>query len=283
MIQFSKSLADVSVPKMIYGTAWKEKQTTQLVIKAIKNGFRGIDTACQPKHYQEDLVGLALISLFADSIISREELYVQTKYTPISGQDPQRVPYDAKADLETQVKQSIAKSLSNLQIEYIDCVLIHSPLKNLSETMTVWRAFEQFVESGTIRQIGISNIYNLELFKKIFEESKVKPSIIQNRFYSDSKYDKDLRAFCRKEGVLYQSFWTLTANPQILSNKQVVKFADELGISTEQLFYRFIMQLGIIPLNGTTNEDHMRNDLEVLNLPDLNEEVYSFICSLINE
>ena len=44
--------AGVQMPRLIYGTAWKKEATTELVIRAVLNGFRGIDTACQPKHYR---------------------------------------------------------------------------------------------------------------------------------------------------------------------------------------------------------------------------------------
>lgn len=82
----------VKMPRIIYGTAWKKDRTADLVEKAILAGFRGIDTACQPKHYNEPLVGAALQRL-KDHGIKREVLFLQTKFTPLSGQDPKQVPY----------------------------------------------------------------------------------------------------------------------------------------------------------------------------------------------
>lgn len=75
------------MPPLIYGTAWKKERTADLVIQAIKAGFCGIDTACQPKHYNESLVGEALVKLGKHNI-SRDSLFLQTKFTPLSGQDP---------------------------------------------------------------------------------------------------------------------------------------------------------------------------------------------------
>ncbi|KAJ3552405.1 hypothetical protein NP233_g12891 [Leucocoprinus birnbaumii] len=66
--------------KVIYGTAWKKEQTTALVVAAVLKGFRAIDTACQPKHYREDLVGEALTILQDKHGIKREDLWLQTKY-----------------------------------------------------------------------------------------------------------------------------------------------------------------------------------------------------------
>jgi diketogulonate reductase-like aldo/keto reductase len=101
--------AGVKMPRIIYGTAWKKDRTADLVVKAIQVGFRGIDTACQPKHYNEPLVGVALRKL-EDHGIKREDLFLQTKFTPLSGQDPKRVPYDKNSPVEEQVAQSFETS-----------------------------------------------------------------------------------------------------------------------------------------------------------------------------
>ncbi len=101
--------AGVKMPRIIYGTAWKKDRTASLVVKAIQAGFRGIDTACQPKHYNEPLVGAALLRL-KDHGIEREALFLQTKFTPLSGQDLRQVPYDKNSPVELQVAQSFETS-----------------------------------------------------------------------------------------------------------------------------------------------------------------------------
>ena len=93
---------------MIYGTAWKEGATEDLVCTAIEMGFRGIDTANQRRHYNEAAVGSA-ISKALKSGIKREEIFIQTKYTYPSGQD-HRLPYDIRADCGAQVKQQPERS-----------------------------------------------------------------------------------------------------------------------------------------------------------------------------
>ncbi|MGW8326081.1 MAG: hypothetical protein ACWGNI_10225, partial [Desulfobacterales bacterium] len=97
--------AGVKMPRIIYGTAWKKDRTADLVVKAIQTGFRGIDTACQPKHYNEPQIGTALQRL-KDYGIEREDLFLQTKFTPLSGQDPRQVPYEKNAPVELQIAQS---------------------------------------------------------------------------------------------------------------------------------------------------------------------------------
>ena len=95
----------VAMPRLIYGTAWKKERTAALVELALRQGFRGVDTACQPKHYNEEGVGEGLAAAFSAGL-ARSEIYVQTKFTPFAGQDPNDVPYDPKASLSRQVLQS---------------------------------------------------------------------------------------------------------------------------------------------------------------------------------
>jgi hypothetical protein len=90
---------DAHHPGIIYGTAWKKAETARLVRTAIQRGFRGIDTACQPKHYDEAGVG-AGVALCLNAALVRADLYLQTKFTPVSGQDPASIPYDPAAPLQ---------------------------------------------------------------------------------------------------------------------------------------------------------------------------------------
>lgn len=266
------TLSGIKIPKIVYGTAWKKEKTKDCVLKAIFCGFRAIDTACQPKHYQEHLVGEAIKEVLSEKIVSRENLFIQTKFTSLNGQDPSRIPYNPKAELKDQVRQSIEKSLQNLQLTYIDSLLMHSPMRNLKDNMDIWEVFEEYVNAGKVKHIGISNIYDFELLKVIWDYSNIKPSLIQNRFYMETKYDKDVRTFCNKNGIIYQSFWTLTANPHILQDGQTLEIANKYKKTKEQIFFKYVMSLGIVPLTGTTDETHMEQDLEVLNMPDLNSD-----------
>jgi diketogulonate reductase-like aldo/keto reductase len=133
MDRFILSNCNIRVPRIIYGTAWKKDATEKLVRLALQNGFRGIDTACQPKHYHEAGVGAGVAASLRKDGLTRADLYIQTKFTALAGQDPNRTPYDPKAPLETQVAQSIATSLKNLQTDYLDCVLLHSPMSTMAQ------------------------------------------------------------------------------------------------------------------------------------------------------
>jgi diketogulonate reductase-like aldo/keto reductase len=251
----------VHIPPILYGTAWKKMQTEGLVKKAIQLGFRGIDTACQPKHYHEAGVG-AGVAACIDHRLKRENLYLQTKFTPVSGQDPKNVPYDTKASSAAQVQQSFAQSLRNLRTDYVDCLVLHSPLES-PDMMPVWQAMEHIFDSGKVKQLGISNCYSLEYLEALYDSVRIKPAVLQNRFYAETDYDRELRAFCGQSGIIYQSFWTLTANPQILADDLLQVLAAKHRRTTAQVLFRYLSQNDIIPLTGTKSEVHMREDLSI--------------------
>jgi diketogulonate reductase-like aldo/keto reductase len=262
MDAFIISAANVRTPRIIYGTAWKKSQTARLVEKAIAQGFRGIDTACQPKHYDEAGVGAGVTASLDDALV-RADLYLQTKFTPVSGQDPTSVPYDPSAPPPEQVAQSFAASLRNLQTLYLDCLVLHSPLASPAQTLAVWRAMESLVPGGGVRQLGISNCYELEQFKALYDSAHVKPSVVQNRLYAETGYDREIRAFCRSRRIIYQSFWTLTANPHVLKHGTVAALASKYGRTPEQVLFRHLTQRDVVPLTGTRSAAHMREDLAI--------------------
>ena len=248
---------------MLYGTAWKKAQTESLVREAIAQGFRGIDTACQPKHYHEPGVGDALVASIADGVLTRDELFLQTKFTSLSGQDPARIPYDASASLPEQVAQSFAASLRNLQTPYVDSLVLHSPMPDMEQTLEVWRAMEALADNGTARQIGISNCYALKTLRALYEASRIKPTVLQNRFYAETDYDVDLRAFCLDHGITYQSFWTLSANPHLLADETLRLLTLKYQRTAAQVLFRYLTQSGVVPLTGTRSPRHMREDLDI--------------------
>ena len=247
------------MPRILYGTAWKKNDTEAFVRQAIAAGFRGIDTACQPKHYHEPGVGAAV----AACGVPRGELFLQTKFTTLSGQDPKRIPYDPDAPLAKQVMQSFETSLRNLRTDYIDSLVLHSPCPSDEQTLEVWRAMEQLVDRGQVKQLGISNCYRLKTLQSLHRGSRVKPAVLQNRFYAETDYDVDLRAFCREQKITYQSFWTLTANPHLLADETVRLLALKYQRNPEQILFRYLTQVEVVPLTGTRSEAHMREDLAI--------------------
>ncbi|MCG8313692.1 MAG: aldo/keto reductase [Pseudomonadales bacterium] len=249
-----------SMPSLIYGTAWKKERTRDLVIQAFKAGFRGFDTACQPRHYAEPLVGAALMDLKSEGV-SRRDYYLQTKYSPPKGQDPETIPYDPNVSVSIQVAKSFEVSLANLQTDYLDALILHSPLATAEETIEAWKAMETIVRQGGVLRLGISNCYNLNVLQSLYDLAEIKPVIVQNRFYDQTGYDIPLRAWCLAHDIVYQSFWTLTANPHLLSHVHVETLGDKYGKEPAQILFNYLRQKGVTPLTGTTDIDHMRLDL----------------------
>jgi diketogulonate reductase-like aldo/keto reductase len=272
MDRFILSNSRVRVPRIIYGTAWKKAATEKLVSLAIQNGFRGIDTAGQPKHYEEAGVGAGVAAGMRNGL-SRADLYLQTKFTSLSGQDPNRVPYDARAPLSDQIAQSIAGSLKNLQTDYLDCVLLHSPMPTMAQTLSVWSILESFVDRGQIRQLGISNSYRLAELEELYRNARTKPAVLQNRFYADTHYDRKIRIYCNESHIIYQSFWTLSANPHLLTHKTTTALASKHNRTAAQILFRYLVAIGVVPLTGTKSEAHMRDDLAIFSFELTNDEI----------
>ena len=197
---------------------------------------------------------------------------VQTKFTPPPGQDPNNLPYDPKSSLEAQIRTSISSSLRNLGVpvnttqenSYLDTLILHSPLATLPDTLEAWKIFESYVPNH-IHHLGISNT-NLRTLRTLFEEATIKPSIVQNRFYPGTRHDSNVRRFCKDKNIVYQSFWTLTGNPELLGSEVVKKVTEELKLRKPVGLYLCVMGLGNVSvLNGTTSSERMKEDLEGLN------------------
>ena len=257
-----KAYNQVAIPSFMYGTAWKKEATARLVQQAVAAGFTAIDTANQLIHYQEALVGEALLTL-AKQGISRDRLFLQTKFTSANGQD-HRTPYDPKADLTTQVRQSFDSSLNHLLTDYIDSYVLHGPQYRRglgAGDWEVWAAIEAIYDSGKAKMIGVSNV-SAEQLTLLCERAKHKPMVVQNRCYAALAWDQEVRAICRAHGILYQGFSLLTANRELFADPEVRGMAAKYGAGLAQLIFRFAMQIGMLPLTGTTNSQHMQEDLQ---------------------
>lgn len=250
-------------PHLIYGTAWKKDRTAELVLKAWLAGFRAFDTACQPNHYHEAGVGNALDELRRVGV-RRGDFHLQTKFSPVHGQDPQTIPYDPQAELADQITQSFKVSLQNLKVEYLDVLILHSPLNSLERTLEAWQGLELIQKAGGTRQLGLSNCYDLNLLKELYRQAQIKPVILQNRFYAKTGYDVEIRRWCRDYNITYQSFWTLTANARLLAHETLKSLCEKLQKTPAQILFRYLHQKGVTPLTGTTNPQHMVEDLAIM-------------------
>ncbi len=263
----------VPIPSFMYGTAWKKEATTELVQLAVASGFTAIDTANQLIHYEEALVGEALQAL-AKKGIERDSLFLQTKFTSVDGQGG-RTPYDPSADLTTQVRQSFDSSLNHLGTDYVDSYVLHAPFQRRglgTADWEVWTAMEGLYRAGKTKMIGVSNITGAQL-AQLCEQANVKPMVVQNRCFAALGWDKAVREICQTNGIVYQGFSLLTANREVLGDPEIHAIATRINATVAQVIFRFAMLIGMLPLTGTTNQQHMKEDLQAGQFTLTDEEV----------
>jgi diketogulonate reductase-like aldo/keto reductase len=254
-------------PQFLYGTAWKEGRTPALTELALRSGFRGIDTANQRRHYFEAGVGQGLVAAYSAGITKREDLFLQTKFTYQPGQD-HRLPYDPAASLSEQVAQSMASSLQHLATDYVDSYVLHGPSSGYEWTdadVEVWEAMRKERDAGRTRQLGVSNVSlgHLEQMSAIGAEL---PAFVQNRCYARLGWDRNVRAFCRERNIVYQGFSLLTANVEVLRHPLVSGLAANAKATPAQIVFAFARAVGMLPLTGTSDAEHMKEDLASLDL-----------------
>jgi diketogulonate reductase-like aldo/keto reductase len=255
----------IRVPGILYGTAWKEDATESLVLGALTAGFRGIDTANQRKHYDEAGVGRGIARAVGGVAgLARKQLFVQTKFTHLGGQD-HRLPYDAAAPVGDQVAQSFERSLTHLGLDRIDSMVLHGPSQRdglAPADREAWRAIEALAEAGRVALIGISNVTARQV-RDLVEFARIAPDFVQNRCYAERGWDRAVRSVCDERGIIYQAFSLLTANRDALAGRQVRAIATRHGKTAAQVVFRFARQVGMLPLTGTRSPQHMREDLAI--------------------
>jgi len=256
------SLQPSITPAFIYGTAWKEDRTAALVELALRTGFRGIDTANQRRHYVEAAVGQGLTAAHAAGVVSRADVFLQTKFTYRGGQD-HRLPYDPAARLSAQVAQSLASSLEHLGTDYVDSYVLHGPSSGYAWTdadAEVWEAMVKERDAGRTRLLGVSNV-SLGHLEQMAAAHAEAPAFVQNRCYARLGWDREIRMFCRERKIVYQGFSLLTANVEVLRHPLITGIAERVRATPAQVLFRFARAIGILPLTGTSNAEHMKQDL----------------------
>jgi diketogulonate reductase-like aldo/keto reductase len=261
------------VPGFLYGTAWKEERTAPLTELAVRQGFRGVDTANQRRHYFEAAAGQALAALYRTGVVSRGDIFLQTKFTYQPGQD-HRLPYDPAAAFSTQVAQSMASSLEHLGTDYVDSYLLHGPWSGSgwSEVDSEsWEAMQRERDAGRTRFLGVSNV-SLRHLEQMAGLGEL-PAFVQNRCYASRGWDRQVRLFCRQHNIVYQGFSLLTANLPVLRHPSIAGLAARLQATPAQVLFSFSLALGILPLTGTSDPEHMAQDLASRNLELASEDV----------
>jgi diketogulonate reductase-like aldo/keto reductase len=263
-IEPARSVRGINVPSILYGTAWKADRTAALTAEAIGCGFRGIDMANQRKYYMEAGAGEGIRAAIAAGAVTREELFLQTKFTPKSSQGGE-LPYDPVADVAAQVRQSIDSSLEHIGVARLDSYVLHGPSSatGLSDAdWQAWRAIEEAAQAGRTTLIGVSN-FSAGQLAMLLKDAKIAPAFVQNRCFARTRWDEAVRAVCTANDVVYQGFSLLTANREVQASPQVRAIARRHGRTLAQITFRFALELGMMPLTGTSDSQHMRQDLDI--------------------
>jgi diketogulonate reductase-like aldo/keto reductase len=264
------------LPDFLYGTAWKEERTAGLTELALRAGFRGIDTANQRRHYHEVGVGQGLAAAYRAGVVTRADLFLQTKFTSLGGQD-HRLPYDHDADLSTQVAQSMASSLEHLGTDHVDSYVLHGPASGYGwtdEDAETWAAMVKERDAGRTRMVGVSNVSLRHLMQMEAARAEL-PAFVQNRCFARLAWDHDVRAFCTERNIVYQGFSLLTANPEVFRARLVAGIAARERATPAQVIFRFAQAVGMLPLTGTTDPEHMKQDLASRTLALSPDEVHT--------
>jgi diketogulonate reductase-like aldo/keto reductase len=218
-----------------------------------------------------------------DGLVARDDLFVQTKFTFRRGQDD-RLPYDPAVPIQVQVEQSFASSQEHLGTEVIDSYLLHGPSQRDGlgpADWEAWRAMEALHASGRARLLGVSNM-SLEQLRLLCDQARVRPRFVQNRCHAARGWDRRVRAFCTANGLVYQGFSLLTANRDVLARPELARIAHRYGRTVAQVVFQFALEVGLVPLTGTTDATHMREDLDVFDFrlgPDEVELIEDLVLS----
>lgn len=270
----AKQLA--SLPRVLFGTAWKGDKTAEVVSKAISAGFTGIVSGGDSRNYNEKLVGDAI-----KQSGKRENLYIQTSFIPASSPHEaklfQESYYDYSAPIKKQVEASIDKSLNLLQVDQIDTVVIGRPYRFAFDNKEAYATLESLVEQKKIKNIGLQRFHDIDMLKEVYDSATIKPLVIFNRFYTEKNFDPEIRSFAKQQGIQYQSFWTLTGNPQITNQ---IKYLVPEGQTVQQLWFKYVLQLGITPVTAPENDDQIRQVLALADLPELDEDTFDQITAI---
>lgn len=248
---------------IIYTAAWKQKRTAELVISAVLQGFRAIESGGQPRNYREDLVGKALQTLYNDHGFKRRDLFLQSKYVQLGSQDSTLpLPYNPSDSLRVQVTASFYASLNFFGTGYLDAFILHQKLPTYPQTLEAWKALIKLQDLGKVRAIGIRNVYSVGLLERLGKESGRPVQIVQDRWRSRNNWDSNILDWCRKNGAQFQGSQSIAGSRRLLSSPVLKKIASDKNCSRTQVLYRFAQSQGVTPLSGCTTDEHMQQDLE---------------------
>ena len=266
---FLKLNSGYNCPKIGLETALiKKEEDKNIVYQSIKDGIRLIDT--EPDN--EEMVGKEIKMAIDQGIVQREKLFIVTKLELEEKEDPEK---------------ALRKSLERLQLKYVDlyldhwpsCICINDPKKyKLIPVKDTWEKLERLVDLGLTKSIGVCN-YNIENMFNILSVCKIKPAVIEAEF-NPYLYQKDLKEFCDLEKIRLFAYNPLVRGKyenedfiienklDIFKNNSLIFLKEEFypKFTIGQIILKWHMQLGVIPICGTSKLERMKENLAVEDL-----------------
>ena len=224
------------------------------VMALIENGGRLIDTAYM--YGNEEAVGEGVRRAIAEFGVSREEIFVITKIYPSQFSDPEA---------------AIDMALEKLNIGYIDMMLLHHPGSN---DVNAYLTMEKYVAAGKIRSLGLSNWYIKEL-TDFLPQVNIMPSLVQNEIHPYYQ-EQEVVPFIQEKGIVVQCWYPLGGRgytKQLLTDETITAIASAHGVSAAQVILRWDLQRGIVVIPGSSNPDHIRENLNLFSFELTSEEM----------
>ena len=252
----------IKMPIIGLGTwTFTNEEAEEAVYIAIKNGYRLIDTA---QYYGDEVgVGKGVRKAISEGIVKREDVFVTSKIYA-----------------STDHNKAIEKSLNNLDLDYIDLLLIHQPGfddKGLYQTM------EKYYKEGKLKAIGISNYYTKEAIDEVLSYAEIVPAVIQNEnhiYYQNN----ELQEYVKQYGIIIESWYPFGGRghtDENFNNETIVKIAKKYNKTSAQIILRWQLQAGYIAIPGSKNPDHIKENISIFDF-ELSDEDMKQIYS-INE
>ena len=242
----------VKIPKLALGT-WKipDNEVASPVQTALKMGYRHIDTA--QAYHNEKGVGQGI----KDSGISRDQIFINSKV-------------EAEIKNYQEAKKSIDETLTRMDLDYLDMMIIHNPQpwkevnqsddRHFEGNIETWRALTDAMKEGKLRAIGVSS-FQPEDLQNLFDNSDVKPMVNQILCHIGAT-PKKLINFCQEHDIVVESF-SPVAHGEALTNNTIKSMAEKYQVSVAQLCIRYDWQLNTVVLPKSVNPEHMKQNSEL--------------------
>lgn len=214
------------------------------VMALLESGGRLIDTAYM--YGNEEAVGEGVRRGMEEYGIPREDIFVITKIYPNQFSDPEA---------------AIDMALEKLGIGYIDMMLLHHPGAN---DVKAYKAIEKYVEAGKIHSLGLSNWYVEEL-TEFLPQVTIMPALVQNEIHPYYQ-EQDVVPFIQEKGIVVQCWYPLGGRgytADLLGNETIQSIAQAHGVSAAQVILRWDLQRGIVVIPGSSNPEHIRENLDL--------------------